>query len=103
MKFKSFHRPGLSTIDGKTYVIPGWHEVPAGTTLKEVYEHWEQDLPKQEKKPAHTIREVLDSSTGDKTYIVTFDGRWWNCECVGFGFRRDCRHVKETKLKYGIK
>ena len=102
-KFKSFLPPGMSTIGGKTYVCPGWHEVPAATTLEEVYECWEQDLPKQEEKPTHTVSEMIDSSTAGKQYHVTFDGMWWNCECVGFGFRKDCRHVKQVKEKHGIK
>jgi hypothetical protein len=101
-KFKSFMPPGLTTIGGKTYVCPGWHEVPADTTLEEVYERWEQDKPKMEDTPTHTISETIDSSTGDKTYKVTFDGMWWNCTCVGFGFRKDCRHVKQIKEKYKI-
>lgn len=102
-QISSFLPPGMTTIGGKTYVCPGWHVVPEGTTLEEVYEHWTQDLPKMEEKPTHTIKEVIDSSTAGKTYTVTFDGMWWNCECVGFGFRKSCRHVKEVKQKHNIK
>ena len=103
IKFESFLPPGISILGGKTFVIPGWHEVPNGTTLEEVHDHWVQTKPVQEEKPSHTIYETIDSSKGNKTYEVTFDGTWWNCTCVGFGFRKDCRHVQETKLKHGIK
>jgi len=104
LKFKSFLPPGLLSISGKTYVCPGWHEVPEGTTLKEVYERWTHDKPKDtEEKPTHTISEMVDSSTAGKEYNVTFDGTWWDCGCAGFSFRKTCRHVKEIKTKHGIK
>lgn len=99
-KISSFMPPGITTIAGKTYVCPGWHEVPAGTALEEVYEHWTQDKPQMEEKPSHTIDVMVDSSTAGKQYRVTFDGMWWNCECAGFGFRRTCRHVRTVKDKY---
>jgi hypothetical protein len=102
IKFKSFMPPGIVNIGSKTYVCPGWHVVPSSVTLKEVMEHWEQELPESENKPTHTISETVTSSKGDKSYAVTFDGTFWNCECVGFGFRKDCKHVKEIKEKYKI-
>lgn len=101
--FKSFMPPGITKIGEKKYVVPGWYEVPVSTTLKEVYERWEQDLPESEEKPTHTIEEFVKSSKGDKDYSITFDGNNWNCTCAGFGFRRNCRHVTEIKLKHGIK
>ena len=102
-KISSFLPPAISVIGGKTYVVPGWHEVPADTTLDEVYERWTRDLPEMEDKPTHSISEMIDSSTAGKQYEVTFDGTWWNCECAGFGFRKNCRHVKEVKAKHDIK
>jgi len=102
-KISSFLPPAISTIGGKTYVVPGWHEVPEDTTLDEVYEHWTKYMPKMEDKPTHTIDVMVDSSTAGKQYRVTFDGTWWDCECAGFGFRKSCRHTKEIKEKHGIK
>jgi len=102
-KIHSFLPPGITTIGGKTYVCPGWHEVPCDTTLNEVYERWTQDLPKMENKPTHLINVMVDSSTAGKQYNVTFDGTYWNCECQGFGFRRNCRHIKEIKEQNNIK
>jgi len=102
-KISSFIPPGLANVGDKTYVCPGWHKVPSETTLKEVQEHWTRDLPKGEKKPTHLISVMVDSSKGDSQYEVSFDGTFWNCECAGFGFRQDCRHLKQVKLKHGIK
>jgi hypothetical protein len=103
-KISSFLPPGITTIGGKTYVCPGWHEVPSDTTLEDVYNHWTKILPKvTEEKPTHSISVMIDSSTAGKQYKVTFDGTWWDCGCAGFGFRKKCRHVAEVKEKHGIK
>ena len=31
------------------------------------------------------------------SYTVTRNRNLWSCTCVGFGFRRDCKHVREKK------
>ena len=40
---------------------------------------------------------TVDGSKPGTTYIVTRDGSHWSCTCVGFGFRKDCKHVRECK------
>jgi len=39
------------------------------------------------------------SVTGSKgeVYTVTQTGTRWNCSCVGFQFRRQCKHIKEKQ------
>ena len=101
-KISSFYPPAISTIGGKTYVVPGWHEVPEDTTLDEVYERWTKEVPKGEDKPDHKISEEIPSSKGDKTYTVTFDGSYWSCECIGFQYNRKCKHVTSVKAKHNI-
>lgn len=39
---------------------------------------------------------TVDGSKGN-TYTVTKDGATWSCACVGFGFRRDCKHIQSAK------
>lgn len=39
---------------------------------------------------------AVEGSKGNK-YIVTREGASWSCTCVGFGFRRDCKHVVASK------
>lgn len=99
-RISSFLPPGIVITGGQTYVCPGWHKVPINTTLKEVQERWTQELPKGENKPKYKIEEEVISSKGDKTYSVTFDGSNWSCTCVGFGFYRNCKHLKEVKIKH---
>ena len=101
MKFNSFLPPALVyPASGKTYVCPGWIEVPSDTTLEEVYSHWIQHQPPQEKKPTALISETVMSSSGKGSYLVEFDGMYWNCTCPGFGFRQTCRHLEKIKEKY---
>ena len=30
-------------------------------------------------------------------YTVTNDAGRWSCTCVGFGFRKDCKHIHQVK------
>ena len=40
---------------------------------------------------------IVKGSKPGSTYTVTRDGSHWSCTCVGFGFRKDCKHVRECK------
>jgi hypothetical protein len=40
---------------------------------------------------------IVQGSKPGSTYTVTRDGSHWSCTCVGFGFRKDCKHVRECK------
>lgn len=99
--FDSLLAPALVTIGDVTYVVPGWHIVPNGTTLEEVYEH--RKLPEKyqtQKSNIGYIKEnVLSERTGE-SYTVEFNGNYWSCTCMGFGFRRTCKHCDKVKLKY---
>jgi hypothetical protein len=102
IKFESFLPPSITFVGGKTFVIPGWTEVPSDTELDDVYKKWTKILPKvSQTDPEYDIHEFVPSSKGDKTYEVIFNNGTWNCECVGFGFRRDCKHVKEVAKRHG--
>ena len=100
--YKSFLPPALATFNGITYVVPGWHAVPEGTTLKEVQEHWEKDVPTgvSEINPTHEISETVISTRTGEEYTVNFSGRYWSCTCIGFNCRGRCKHVEAIKLKY---
>jgi hypothetical protein len=41
-QYKSLWPPGLTTINGKRYVVPGYHEVPFDTKLEDVHKNWER-------------------------------------------------------------
>lgn len=123
MTYRSFLPPGLCTLNGKRYVVPGYYEVPMNTTLEEVYANWEKVEPKPApgkgctteeidaylagtwtpemiNRDAPDMHETVESSrTGEEYDVVRVNGEW-SCSCKGFGFRRNCKHVKMVKLKH---
>jgi len=40
---------------------------------------------------------IVAGTKPGSSYTVTRDGKHWSCTCVGFGFRKDCKHVRECK------
>ena len=100
--FKSFLPPAMTTLNGITYVVPGWHVVPEGTTLKEVQEHWIKEEVSGEPSinPQNPVTETVISERTGETYTIEFTGRYWSCTCMGFGFRSRCKHVEKIKHKY---
>lgn len=93
---------GVSTLNGKTYVFPGWIEVPLGTSLEQV--ELDSNLPivkpVEPKKVVQVKPERLTfeakSSKGDKTYQITrIDGEW-DCSCPAkMFFSGNCKHIKK--------
>jgi len=52
-------------------------------------------LPRELKLNRATF--IVNGSKPGTTYTVTRDDTQWSCTCVGFGFRKDCKHVRECK------
>ena len=106
IKFRSMENPGIAIFNGITYVIPGWHVIPTGTTLKEVQEHWEKvtygnEIPENFIKK--DIEEKIISQRTGEEYTVSFFSNYWSCTCMGYGFRRKCKHIDQVKQKYLVK
>jgi len=40
---------------------------------------------------------IIKGSKPGSSYTVTCDGSHWSCTCVGFGFRKDCKQIRECK------
>jgi hypothetical protein len=40
---------------------------------------------------------IVKGTKPGTTYTVTRNDSNWSCSCVGFGFRKDCKHVRECK------
>ena len=106
----SFNDFAIVKILGKTYICPGWHEVPNGTTRDDV--KLEESATISRKKATQVSSDqstgpklfrVL-SSKGDKKYIVTLNTRGeWDCDCPARQFRRgDCKHIKKIKANETI-
>lgn len=74
----------VAPITGKTYVIPAWQEVPAGTTLNDIT--WVRSLPV---KSNITIKHI------GKYILHIYDNGKVTCDCPGFTFRKKCKHSAE--------
>ena len=48
-------------------------------------------------KRSDTETHIVAGTKPGSSYTVTRNGSHWNCTCVGFGFRKDCKHIREYK------
>lgn len=92
----------VKVID-ETYVVPGWHPVPTGTTRDDVV--FPDNILIEKKKAVAEVsagaeREVhakVTSSNGKTQYDVAYRNGIWSCTCPASTFRRgNCKHIKET-------
>ena len=51
------------------------------------------------KKIEVTSWEIKSDSRKGGTYTVTRNGNHFACTCVGYGFRKSCRHINQVKAK----
>ena len=87
-EIKGYMNPTVvNTISG-TYAVSGsnWKSVPEGTTLKDI--KW-ININRKIKKSKPKNWKVKD-------YIVSFNGSFYSCTCLGYTYRRTCKHI--TKI-----
>jgi hypothetical protein len=53
----------------------------------------------EKKESLKSVWEVKSDSRKGGFYTVTREGSHFSCTCVGFGFRKTCRHINSVKLK----
>ncbi len=99
---KSMWPPSVVSIGGKTYAMPGWIEIPAETTMEELRKCWVDTSPPPKKVIADISKDVV-STNGKKTYLVLYRNSQWTCNCVGYGFRRKCKHIDKIKNETNIR
>jgi hypothetical protein len=46
--------------------------------------------------------EVKSSTDAAVTYIVRLWGSEFSCNCIGYGFRKNCSHIKDVKKQIGV-
>ena len=49
------------------------------------------------KQRSDTETRIVAGTKPGSSYTVTRNGSHWSCTCVGFGFRKDCKHIRECK------
>ena len=95
----TIYPPGLMKLNGDMYIMPGWYKLE-----KHEYDITREDIgyyPFKANKPElpgidkDKVYKVL-SSKGNKHYEVKMNNTGsMECTCPGYGFRRECRHIKE--------
>ena len=91
--------PFTMELLGKRYVMPGWHLLGPDEPTPNI-----EDIGfiPYKAKPIQTnlvqgkVYKVK-SSKGNSYYEVTLLGNEISCTCPGYGFRKRCRHIEETK------
>jgi len=97
--------PGVwfSPASGKTYAGSGGTqiEVPPETTLADIQEFfcWGDEARKYwDANYSDDVKTIeVKGSKGNK-YTVTKRGSKWECQCRGFQFRRDCKHIQNLRI-----
>lgn len=102
----TLYPPTVATILSKRYAIysggpeSNWYEVPEDFTLQDANKRWKRLVSANVAQPSAKKAFKVANSKGNGFYDVVFDGKLWSCSCTGFGFRRDCKHVQQTKKQY---
>ena len=94
--------PFTMSLGSNKYIMPGWYKLDNHTeTLPNI-----EDIkfipykPKEDNKPNidSTKEYKVRSSKGDKVYIVNANSSGsLQCTCMGYGFRRRCRHIDQIQ------
>lgn len=85
----------IMSFRNKTFVCPGWVEVPNGTKFSDI-----EIVAKKEsvKIASRSIHKVLGSK--GNVYNVVIDTVQGNsCSCVGYTYHRTCKHIKSVTNK----
>ena len=82
---KGSMNPTVVNTSAGTFAVSGsnWKSVPEGTELKDI--KWIDSIPK--------IKKSKLMSWKVKDYTVTFDKNLYSCNCLGYTYRRSCKHI----------
>ena len=95
--FKDF---GILITKGGTYVCPGWHLVPYGTTREQIQFDKSLVVEAQIEKSIQeqTEWQVPGSRPGVVYQVNRYPDGDWTCSCPAKAFKRgDCKHIIALK------
>ena len=104
---KSVMRPIIYTMPGWNYSKVGagseWWSVPLGTTYEQI--DWEPKRKVLRKKAfsspvGEVIKKYRSIRDRRKVYTVKSLGPYVVCDCLGFSYRRNCKHVEQFKNEW---
>ena len=89
---KGTMNPTVVNTTSGTFAVSGsnWKSVPVGTTLKDL--NWVDTKPK--------IKKSKPMSWKVKDYTVSFNGSFYSCNCLGYIYRRNCKHITEISESF---
>lgn len=88
----------INLLDKRYAILDGqWFEVPEKTTIEQVREYWIPDTSYRKKENPKEGKWEVKSYKGDKKYTVTFKNGAYSCTCIGFQYRRNCKHIEHIK------
>ena len=95
IKIKGYINPTVIKTNSGNYVVSGsnWKSVPEGTELKDI--EWIDTRPK--------IKKSKLMSWKVKDYTVTFNKNFYSCDCLGYTYRRSCKHITEVSESFRTK
>jgi hypothetical protein len=102
LKSKTINGSGTFAIfkaGAYTYIVPSWTKVPSNTKVEDVVviDDGISRVVKQEN--VSFTKHMVHGSKGN-IYEVVIDAQHGNsCTCPAFGFRRDCKHIKQILTK----
>ena len=85
---KGTMNPTVIKTNSGNYAVSGsnWKLVPEGTELKDI--KWIDTKPK--------IKKSKSKSWKIKDYTVIFNKDFYSCNCLGYTYRRKCKHITEV-------
>ena len=89
---KGTMNPTVIKTNSGNYAVSGsnWKSVPEGTELKDI--KWVDTRPNIKKSKLMSWRV--------KDYTVTFNNNFYSCTCLGYTYRRKCKHIDETSKSF---
>ena len=93
----------VAPMSGKVYAGSGGTqiEVPAGTTREDIEEFfcWGDEARKYwDSNYSDDVKTIEVKGSKGQKYTVTKRGSKWECQCRGFQFRRDCKHIQNLRI-----
>jgi len=94
--------PFTMSLGSKKYIMPGWYELDDHEVLPNIKDikHIMPNIPIKDNIPNIDSNKVykVKSSRGDKVYEVNMNiSGSLECSCLGYGYRRICRHITEIQ------
>ena len=89
---KGTMNPTVIKTNSGNYAVSGsnWKSVPEGIELKDI--KWVDTRPNIKKSKLMSWRV--------KDYTVTFNNNFYSCTCLGYTYRRKCKHIDEVSKSF---